>query len=267
MDAPEVGDMMRFDCDDDRGVVISDGARHGLVVWDDSKGTYRTEIDLFGLSGRPGSAPWRSGTGCSGTSPDRQWQWLADPRPSAIPGRLTIGEGLVELPTVDSLLNRLATLGFAVDGHSRSLLFALRRRVAAECGSTVFIGSTLLEDTMDRTLDLVLADGRRLPIRPRFDHVDHRFGWGCRTSATVRTAAALVGIAWSPSTAAATEAAILDLAVTILAEVKGGFVWRIESVADWIAAETGDLNGSWRPGATEIGRGHRTRFEQLALEL
>ena len=85
----------------------------------------------------------------------------------------------------------------------------------------------------------------------------------------MRTAELLVELTWSSARDPATESAVTDLAVSVLAEVEpdAGFVWRAESVADWLATETGDLvDPSDSPGRrfpTVRRRPHR----QLALDL
>ncbi len=259
-------------------VPLADGRRRGLAFWDGRLCTYRAEIDLFDPVAGVEPPP-------SDTRPSRQtdrvhsidelWEWLLDPRAGAAPHRVTLGDHLAEFITIDALLLRLEAFGFEPDEESRDALVALRDRVAAEWGSVVFLGRVhpavgrCPDARLDRDLGIGLPDGRRLPISPRFDHPGHHFDWGRHGPATARTARAMIDLAWSTHSDPATDAAVTDLAVTVLAEISGGFAWRAESVADWIATETGDLTGrseechglppfKWR----ELGG-----YRQLSLEL
>lgn len=250
---------------DDLEADISDGTRRGVVSWDRLRCTYRAEVEVFSPSPGVDQPPARP--------VDAVWDWLADPEPGPVPGRLVLGHRPVELLTIDAVVNRLEALGFRPDRASLGALVALRSAVRDRYGSVVFLGrlrpgaSGWLRPTVAAEVLLGLPDAEPLPLRPLVDHPAHGFGWGHRGAATIRTAAALVDLAWSSRRDAATEAAVVDLAVTVLAEVRGGFVWRVESVADWLATETGEL-------ADEVGHvaGAHERYDspgyrQLSLEL
>jgi len=244
---------------------ISDGTRRGVVSWDRLRCTYRAEIEVF--------PPPPGFDSPAARTVDAVWEWLADPEPGPLPGRLVVGHRPVELLTIDAVVNRLEAHGFRPDRTSHRALMALRSAVRDRCGSVVFLGrhrpgapgssnSTVVAEVL-----LGLPEAEPLPLRPLVDHPAHQFGWGHRGAATIRTAAALVDLAWSPRRDAATEAAVIDLAVTVLAEVRSGFVWRVESVADWLATETGDLaeaDGRFA-GATE--RYESPGYRQLSLDL
>lgn len=262
-DAPVVGVTMqrgRHDLE----VSVSDGLRRGVVSWDPLRCTYRADIDIV--------APSHDLEPQTAHTVDAVWEWLATPQPGVLPGRVVVGQHPVELLTVDSLVNRLATLGFRPDRVSLSALFDLRSAVRDRCGSVVFLGrhrpgasGSLPYPTGEIVLGL--PDGGCLPLRPLIDHPEHGFGWGRRGTAAVRTATVLVDLAWSPGRDAATEAAVIDLAFTVLAEIRGGFVWRVESVADWIATEAGELSDEVGRAATGTEPNTPTGFRQLALEL
>lgn len=246
-------------------VSVSDGSRRGVVAWDPRGATYRAEIDLFESlpAARPVARPQEA-----------IWEWLEDPRGGVLPGRLIVGHRLAELVTVDALINRMVSLGFHPDERSRRDLLGLRSEVAARWGSVTLLGRLHPNDGvfsnawLGRKLQLGLPDGRFLPIQSRFDHPDHQFGWGRSNAATMRTADVLIDLAWSTSRDAATEAAVVDLAVSVLAELNPmtGFVWRAESVADWIVTESGDLallSGShWKANLDQRQR----PFRQLAFD-
>ncbi len=241
---------------------VSDGRRCGVVSWDRARCSYRAEIDYF--ASPPGTGPQPS------HPVDAWWNWLADPEPGVLPARVVIGHRPVEFLTVDSLVNRLATLGFHPDPVSLNSLFALRSEVYDRCGSVVFLGrpgpgAAGLPSGLAGEIVLGLPAGGTVPVRPLLEHPDHGFAWGHRAAATVRTAAAMVDLAWTPQRDAATEAAVVDLAISVLAEVRGGFVWRVESVADWIATETGELGEVGRL-AGPSGSGGYQGFRQLSLE-
>jgi len=243
-------------------VSVSDGRRCGVVSWDVARCTYRAEIDYFAPP--PGTRPQPS------RPVDAWWNWLADPEPEALPGRVVIGHRPVEFLTVDSLVNRLAVLGFHPDPASLNSLLALRSEVHDRCGSVVFLGRPGLSAAgsppgLAGEIVLGLPAGGTVPVRPLLEHPDHGFAWGHRAAATVRTAAAMVDLAWGPQRDAATEAAVVDLAISVLAEVRGGFVWRVESVADWIATETGELSDLRRLAVVPESGGHQG-FRQLSLE-
>jgi hypothetical protein len=246
-------------------VDISDGTRRGVVSWDRPRCTYRAEIEIF--------APPPGVDSPAARTVDAIWHWLSDPEPGPVPGRLVVGHRPIELLTIDAVINRLQALGFRPDRTSLGALTGLRSAVRDRCGSVVFLGrlrpgaSGSSRPAVPAEVLLGLPEAEPLPLRPLVDHPAHGFGWGHRGAATIRTAAALVDLAWSTRRDAATEAAVIDLAVTVLAEVRGGFVWRVESVADWLATETGEL-------ADEVGRiaGAHERYEspgylQLCLEL
>ncbi len=237
-------------------VPVSGGQRRGVVSWDRLRCTYRADIDLF--------AAMPEAQGFAVQTADAVWSWVSESRSGVLPGRLVIGHRLVELVTIDSVVNRLTSLGFHPDGRSLQSLIDLRSAVRDRCGSVVFQGRLR---SGGRELVLGLPGGRNLPVSPRFDHPEHGFGWGRRAEATFRTARVLVDMAWSPQRDPATEAAVTDLAVSVLAEVTSGFVWRAESVADWIATESAELVTGPDAAAPEFVSGDRPSFDQLSLEL
>ncbi len=250
---------------DDVAVPVSDGLRRGVVSWDRRRCTYRAEIDVF--DPLPDVEP------PSARTVDAVWDWLAEPAPGTLPGRLVVGNRPVELITIDALVNRLAMVGFHPDRPSLRALFNLRSVVRERCGSVVFLGH--LRPTAPRSSPSVPAaeillglPGREpLPLRRLLELHDHGFGWGRRGPAAVRTAAVLVDLAWSQQRDAATEAAVVDLALSVLAELRGGFVWRAESVADWIATETGELADQFSHRTKGAEPSEPVGFRQLALEL
>lgn len=248
-------------------VTVSDGPRHGTVCWDRVRCTYRAEIDVFApMPGVDGRTDHRAPTA------DSVWAWLADPEPAVLPERVAVGHRPVELLTIDSVVNRLATFGFRPDRASLGALFGLRSAVRDRCGSVVVQGRLHRSARGTPTprpvaeLHLGLPDGEPLPLRPLLEHPDHGFGWGHRGAAAMRTASVLVDLAWSSQRDAATEAAVVDLAVTVLAEVRDGFVWQVESVADWIATESGDLSTGARGMVSGAEASGPTGFRQLSFE-
>ena len=255
--------MMKTRSDERNVVPISDGTRPGLVWWDSERASYRAEIELFPEptgSERPVEL-----------SSDTWWDWVSDPRPGVLPGRVVIGCRMADLPTIDSLTNRLASIGYRLDRYSHRSLLKFRGIVSERYGSVVFIGRlppcATASSTAVGELVLGLPDGRALPIQPRIEHPDHGFGWGRHGEAVVRTAAVMVELAWSAGNDAATDAAAVDLAVTVLSGVRGGFVWRAESVADWIAAEIGELSDVARGSASASAPAVEPLPRQLALEI
>lgn len=249
----------------DLTVPVSDGIRRGLVSWDPRRCTYRAEIDVF--------EPLPHIDPPSARSVDAVWDWLGDPAPDVLPGRIVVGHRSVELLTVDSLINRLATFGFRPDQSSLGALFDLRTVVRDRCGSMVFLGrprpAAAGSSASVSTGELFLCPpaGDPLPLRSLLELPDHGFGWGRRGPVAVRTASVLVDLAWSAKRDPATEAAAVDLAVTVLAELRGGFVWRAESVADWIATESGDLVGEAMRMVRRGVSSEPVGFRQLCLEL
>ncbi len=250
-----VGVEMRSS-EDRLAVTITDGARRGTVSWDRLRCTYRAVIELVPPRPMDGSTITPSN---EARSLDGLWDWVVDSQAGVLPGHVILGNRLAEILTVDSLVHRLAGIGFRVDQASTASLLMLRREVERRWGSVTFHGRVHPADPsrsaagVRREIVVEPADGWILPVLPRFDHPDHGFGWGRLAEATMRTASVLVDLAWSTDRDPATEAAVVDLAVSVLAEVRGDFVWRAESVADWIA------------GSGELVEPPR-HFEQLCFE-
>jgi len=183
---------------------------------------------------------------------DAVWSWLCDPSDDVLPAGIRLGTRVAEFITVDALSNHLEHLGMGLEAYSWTRLIEWRDVVAATFGEVIIVGrrtSTWWPEpgvpsgVDDRPhepgsrLGLRLPPGEVLPVRPFIGHRDHGFDWGIQGSGTVRTARAVVRLAWSDLPGRRADAIAHELAVAILADVVGGFELAANSVADWIATE------------------------------
>jgi len=191
-------------------VTITAGGLGGVVEWDSARDTYRAQLEIWG------AGEWGDDEGPLGGGPGR--------------GLVRFGWRAVELPTIDSLINRLDSSGFPLMASSADEVQSLGLRVRGSHGSTKLVGRVT---DRGHELSFLAPSGRRYRLHPPVDHPDHGFWWGDTGDRSLATARSICQRIWSDDSRHQCEMFALGLLHEVLAPLSGDFWLDVDSVCDW----------------------------------